>query len=278
MLTPTPWARALLMAFAENIIATRLTEDIFRLVPIPEGSKKTSDYCEAISTSLLSANPENEARWRSLCCIAVETDPEATGKVISKILDQLAGVFTPLFTHSPDALSGLLQALGDLFTDAFGFWQTAQHSPRRIVAEMALDLQPGDCEYHLEHLVPVPEDELRDDETSGPMPLPLFPRFVVIGEQGEEGRCVFEGKALPPTANSAIRARAEMKKYKRGQSEKLRKAVGSGSSVMGRRRSVSTASSTSGGRSPTFVGRTPVMARPLGHGGPGSGASSDTGL
>ncbi|KAA8912974.1 hypothetical protein FN846DRAFT_201880 [Sphaerosporella brunnea] len=280
MLSNTAWSRAIVMALAENIIATQITDSIFRMVPLPYdtlGSKKTTDYLEIVSNSLLASNPENEARWRSLSSIAMEAEPTAQDRrnvLIDTILDRLAGIFDPLFRHEPEALERLLNTLAELLVEASDFWSLAQHSKLRVVAEMAMDLEPGECDCHPEHNdIPVPDDELKLDETGGPLPLPLFPRFSVLDADGLH--TIFDGKALPPTAHSAIRSRAESKKYKRTQSEKLRASMSSGASTASRpnggrrRQSVSTnqgSSSASGGqRSPTFSARTPVMARPPGY-------------
>lgn len=295
MLSNTSWSRAILMSFAENIIATQLTEGIFRLVPMPPGSldsKKTTEYLEMISNNLSGDSMDNEARWRSLSCIAMEKDPEARTQVVESILDRLAEIFTPLFRRDPSALDLLLDRLSAFFTDAMDFWSTAQHSKQRIVADMVLDMEPGDCDYHPEHTdINVPDEELHLDETSGPLPLPLFPRFSILDVDGF--RTLYDGKSLPPTAPSAIRSRAESKQYKRTQSEKLRARLGSGASTVSRphggrrRQSISSAAAP---RSPTASTRTPIMARPPAYIGSGvlgigsasgasgaSGASSPTG-
>jgi len=277
------------MSFAENIIATQLTEGIFRLAPMPPGSmdsRKTVDYLETISNSL---SMDNEARWRSLSCLAMEKDIGARTQVIETILDRLAEIFTPLFRREPASLDLLLDRLSALFMNSIEFWSTAQHSKQRIVADMVLDMEPGDCDYHPEHTdINVPEEELHLDETSGPLPLPLFPRFSILDVDGF--RTIYDGKSLPPTAPSAIRSRAESKQYKRTQSEKLRARLGSGASTVSRphggrrRQSISSAVAP---RSPTTSTRTPIMARPpayisssgvgIGSASGTSGASSPTG-
>jgi len=293
MLSNTSWSRAILMSFAENIIATQMTEGIFRLVPMPPGSidsKKTTEYLEMISSNLSDDSMENEARWRSLSCLAMEKDLSVRTQVIESILDRLAVIFTPLFRREPSSLDQLLDRLSAFFTDAIEFWGAAQHSKQRIVADMVLDMEPGDCDYHQEHTeINVPDEELHLDETSGPLPLPLFPRFSILDTDGF--RTLYDGKALPPTAPSAIRSRAESKQHKRTQSEKLRARLGSGASTVSRphggrrRQSVSSAVAP---RSPTTSTRTPIMARPptymangggvgIGSASGASGSSSPTG-
>lgn len=249
------------MALAENIIGTQLTTEIFRLVPLPpDTSPATVDYLESISRQLASKSWDNEARWRSISCTAAEADFEANEHVVNTMLDRLRNVFKPLFKSDIPALDSLMAQLNDLLREATIFWRRAQHSTRKIVPDMRIE---PNSDHHPEHdQIDVPEEVFQQDLPSGPMPLPLFPKFSVLDENGR--RLIFEGKGLSSTARSAVLGRKESIEYKKLQAARYKASLGSGVSVTSRsnsqrrRQSVSTSPSTS---SSTVAPRSPTSVR-----------------
>ena len=265
LLSGTPSSRCILMALAENIIGTQLTTGIFRLVPLPlDTSLSTVEYLENISRQLSSRSWDNEARWRSICCTAVEADFEANDHVVNMMLDRLRSVFKPLFKADIPALDSLMAQLNDLFREATLFWRRVQHSARKVVPDMHLD--EDDSAYHAEHdAMAVADDVFRTDNPSGPMPLPLFPKFSVVDADGRH--IVFRGKGLAPTAPAAVLARSENAEYKKMQAARYAASL-TRSTSQRRRQSVSSTPSTVGSapRSPASV-RAPASSASVAGGG-----------
>ncbi|KAF8244978.1 hypothetical protein K440DRAFT_635437 [Wilcoxina mikolae CBS 423.85] len=231
LLNNTPWSKCLLMALAENIISKQLTAFIFRMGLLPPGTgQHIPEFLDSISCYLME-NPRNEARWRSLSCTAMGGD-ESEHAVIQAILYQLEDIFAPLLDDT--RMSEFLENLDSLLREAITFWNAAQHSDRKIIAEFDDPTHPpveGQC--HQEHMqISVSTDQRKEGEVQADLdsvhkPLPLFPRFCIQDE--DELRDLYDGRALPLEAPSAIRSRAEMRQNVKSQIERHRASLNGGS-------------------------------------------------
>ncbi|KAF8542409.1 hypothetical protein BDD12DRAFT_825085 [Trichophaea hybrida] len=114
----------------------------------------------------------------------------------------------------------------------------AQYSGRKVIAEFDDPTHPpveGQC--HEEHVqITVSNDqrhegEVQADLDSAHKPLPLFPRFCIQDE--DEWRDLYDGRALPLEAPSAIRSRAEMRQNVKTQIERYRASM-NGASIASR--------------------------------------------
>jgi hypothetical protein len=236
LLNNTPWSKCLLMALAENIISKQLTTFVFRIGLLHPGSgQHIPEFLDDISGYLLDENPRNEARWRTLSCTAMGGD-ENEQVVIQAILYQLKEIFGPLLDDT--RMREFLGNLDSLLREAIAFWNIAQHSSRKIIAEFDDPTHPlieGQC--HEEHMqITVSNDQCHEGEVqteldSALKPLPLFPRFCIQDE--EDWRDLYDGRALPLEAPSAIRSRAEKRQNVKSQIEKHRASM-NGASIASR--------------------------------------------
>jgi hypothetical protein len=280
LLNNTTWSKCLLMALAENTIANEMIKFIFRVGLLdPASGQQVTEYLEDVSDYLLHENPRNEARWRSISCVAMNKK-EVENAIVQAILDRVEDIFGPLFDGKK--MEEFHNSLDCILREAIAFWKIAQRSSRKIIADFdELAEGPNDCQTHPEHTeIPVSNEERQEGNPavdSMPKALPLFPRFAIMDE--DEWRELNEGRALPPDAQSAVRSRAEMRQYVRLQMERHRASMGSNISaasrpITRRRPSISASNYANGETSPTQQsGHSPTSATRTN--GPSFGASDN---
>jgi len=267
LLNNTPWSKCLLMALAENTIANEMVTFIFRVGLLdPTSGQQVTQYLEDVSHNLLNENPRNEARWRSLSCVAMDRK-EVENAIVQVILYRVEDIFGPLFDDKK--MEEFHNSLDCLLREAISFWKLAQQSSRKIIVDFdELAEGPNEYQIHPEHTEILVSNEERQEGNPAvdlmPKALPLFPRFAIMDE--DEWRELNEGRALPPDAHSAVRSRAEMRQYVRSQIERHRASMGCNISIASRpitrrRPSISASNYANGETSPTQQnGHSPTTA------------------
>ncbi|KAF8244979.1 hypothetical protein K440DRAFT_425735 [Wilcoxina mikolae CBS 423.85] len=208
LLSDTTPSRCMLMARAENIIATHVTTNIFRTTWLPLDSP-FHEFIEKISNQLALESLDKEACWRSLTSDATHAPNFGwEAEVLPSMRNELRSIFNPLFEDNLTMLDELLDRLDRFFRLCIGLWIRALHSERKVIAILSTD--PTTAEYHNEeHDIEVSETDNRQNRSRKKRGLPLSPGFGIRVDGTQYVRILVKGKSLPPSAPSAVRSRAE---------------------------------------------------------------------